>query len=86
MRRDVAPRAIGPGLGPGRGGHAQRFGQRCVDRALDVTRKRADVWAKVGQVRELEGHAAQARAAFRRALAIDPANADAKQGLEQVGQ
>lgn len=55
-----------------------------VDRALAVTRERADVWSRVGDVRALLDDGPGARAAYDAALDLDPGNVAAKRGRARL--
>jgi Flp pilus assembly protein TadD len=53
-------------------------------RALAVSSTRADVWSRVGDARSALHEDDAARAAYRKALAIEPGNTDAERGLAQL--
>ena len=46
----------------------------------------ASAWLRLGMVRERQGDAARARAAFQQALKLDPELDDARKGLDRVGK
>jgi putative inorganic carbon (hco3(-)) transporter len=58
--------------------------EELVDRILAVTDDRADGWADVGLIWSRLGDEEEARAAFQRALDIDPAQEKAVGGLEEL--
>lgn len=58
--------------------------QRAIDGVLATEPMNADAWVQLGFLRSATGEAAQARAAFRRALDIAPDYDDAKLGLAQL--
>jgi tetratricopeptide (TPR) repeat protein len=57
-----------------------------IDRLLDISRTRADIWTTVGQARAAEGRIDDAKAAYEKALELSPTDEDAKKGLKQLGQ
>jgi putative inorganic carbon (HCO3(-)) transporter len=56
-----------------------------VERALDANPAVPDLWASAGQVRASSGDSAGARAAFQRALVLQPGNTVATAGLKKLG-
>jgi Flp pilus assembly protein TadD len=79
-RRDAQVGMASASLGAGNAGEAARW----FDLAL--TQDRSDVvsWVGLGTARARLGQETEARAAYERALDLDPANEDARRGLERL--
>ncbi|MBT8477811.1 MAG: tetratricopeptide repeat protein, partial [Gemmatimonadetes bacterium] len=79
-RRDAQVGMASASLGAGNAGEAARW----FDLAL--TQDRSDVvsWVGLGKARARLGQESEARAAYERALNLDPANEDARRGLERL--